>query len=97
QQCLDPCDLAADLAHLRRVLHVSGRALEAQLEQLLVQLLFARLQLVGRLLAKRGGVVRLHSATSSCARLTNRVLIGSLCAARRNASSATSRVTPSIS
>ena len=39
----------------------------------------------------------LHSPTSVCSRVTKRVLIGSLCAARRNASSAISRVTPSIS
>src|SRR5204863_10165935 len=98
QQCLNACDLAAHLAHLRRVLHAAGGALKAQLEQLLRQLALAGLKLVDALLAKLGCVVRLHSAPpSSIARLMKRVLIGSLCAARRNASMATSRVTPSIS
>src|SRR5207253_10001148 len=97
QQCLDPCVLATDLSHLRRALDAPRGALKAQLEQLLGQLTLARLQLVGSFLAQFGGVVRLHSAPSSIARLMKRVLIGSLCAARRNASSAISRVTPSIS
>src|SRR5207249_1847823 len=78
QQCLDPRDLAADLTHLRRALDAPGCALKAELEQLLAQLALARLKLVDRLVPQFGGVVRLHSATSSCARLTKRVLIGNL-------------------
>src|SRR5215212_1443389 len=92
-------DLAADLAHLHRDFHLAGGALEAELEQLLAQVALAVAQLELALVAQAFESLRAghYSPTSVCDRVTKRVLIGSLCAARRNASSAISRVTPSIS
>src|SRR5262245_4242154 len=43
---LDPRDVATGLAHLQRVVELADRLLEAQLEQLLRQLFFLRLELV---------------------------------------------------
>src|SRR5204863_9200646 len=95
QQGLDARDLAAHLAHPRRRFHPAGGALEAQFVELLGQLALAEVQLVDALLAEAGSLDVFHVPTSISCRLTKRVLIGSLCAARRNASSAISRVTPS--
>src|SRR6185503_16429460 len=94
QQGLDARDLAPHLADLHRVFHAPRGALEPQLVELLVELPLPRAQLVHTLLTK---LCHLHSPTSVCSRVTKRVLMGSLWAARRNASSAISRVTPSIS
>src|SRR5688500_7903998 len=92
-------DLAADLTHLHRVLHTAGGALEAKLEELLAQVALAGAKLVLALVAKclERFLAGHYSPTSVCCRVTKRVLIGSLDPARRNASSAISRVTPSIS
>src|SRR5438132_1699750 len=97
QQRFDPGDFTPHLTHLGRVLHAPRGPLEAQLEELLGEFSLARVQLVDALLSQLRCVVRLHSGTSSISRLTKRVLMGSLWAARRNASSAIWRVTPSIS
>src|SRR5438876_1134486 len=83
EERFDARDLATDLPDLHRVLDAAGRALKAQLEELLRELLLAHLQLVVVLVAK---LFEFHySPISIISRLTKRVLIGSLCAARRNA------------
>src|SRR5712671_3534919 len=94
QEGFDARDLAAHLFHLRRRFHASRGALKTKLVKLLAQLLLPGLELALGLLTH---LTRFHSPTSVCWRVTKRVLIGSLCAASRSASSAISRVTPSIS
>src|SRR6185369_14720417 len=91
----DSRDVAAHGAHAAGVLELAARALEAQVELLLAQLGQLRVELVGRLGADVLGFHRLNPHIPS--RATTLVLIGSLAAARRNASSATARDTPSIS
>src|ERR1700680_327736 len=98
-----PRDLVADLANLTMVLDLSGRLLKANfeeastlLEEVIVELRHGHpAQLIERI-----GLL-CHTAASTSApvssRCRNRVLIGSLKAARRIASCAVSRVTPAIS
>src|SRR6185295_16293126 len=98
QEGFDARDLAPHFFHFRRRFHAARGALKAKLVQLLAQLFLTGLKLVRTLLTHRARLLTgLHSPTSVCWRVTKRVLIGSLCAARRSASSAISRVTPSIS
>src|SRR5437764_1479265 len=94
QEGLDAGNLAPHFFHFRRRFHAPGGALETQLVKLLGQVLLTGVELVGRFLTH---LIRFHSPTSVCWRVTKRVLMGSLCAASRSASSAISRVTPSIS
>src|SRR5712692_5217408 len=84
QNGLDPRHVAPHLARPRRVLQLSARLLEAQVEALLGELLQRRLELVVGLGAH---VARLHGWASP-ARDTMRVSIGSFAAASRNASRA---------
>src|SRR5262249_12693068 len=70
QDGFDPRDVAPHLAHPRRVLELAARALEAQVERLLREIVDLALQLVVGL---RPDVARLHAATSSPRRVTNRV------------------------
>src|SRR5688572_23410272 len=91
---LDPRDVAPGLADLQGVVELTERLLEAQLEELLLEIALLGLQLLGAHLAD---LVRLHSATSASKRFTNLVLMESLCAARRSASRASFSGTPSIS
>src|SRR5262249_25365334 len=88
-------DVAAHLAHPRRILELPGRALEAQVELLLLQLGDLLVDLLG---VHRAGFGDFHrSPLYSAMRSTKRVLIGSLAAARSSASRATCTDTPSIS
>src|SRR3990170_2668409 len=83
-----------DHAHetdLGRVLDLTGGLLEAQLEELLLEVGLGVAQLLNGLLTQ---FLCFHR---TCPRATNRVLIGILWAARRIASRAISSVTPSIS
>src|SRR6201995_565193 len=93
---LDTGDIAAGLLHPRGVLELSGGALEAQVEALLLQVEDGVLPLVG---AHRADVIDLHLGHDaySAMRSTKRVLIGSLAAASDSASLAVCTVTPSIS
>src|SRR5262245_54149828 len=91
----DSCNVAAHGAHTAGVLELTTRALEAQVELLLAQLGELRVELVGRLGADVGSLHRIHPYCPR--RVTSLVLIGSFAAASRNASSATTRDTPSIS
>src|SRR5262249_13409487 len=91
---LHPRDVAAGLADLQRVVELADGLLEAQLEELLVQLALLRRQLIG---AQLPDLFRLHYATSASNRFTNLVLMESLWAARRSASRASFSGMPSIS
>src|SRR5215475_4226127 len=93
---LDAGDIAAGLLHPRGVLELSGGALEAQVEALLLQVEDGVLPLV---VAHRADVFDLHLGHDaySAMRSTKRVLIGSLAAASASASLAVCTVTPSIS
>src|SRR6202035_5122755 len=99
-----PGDLMTDLADLAMVLHLPGRLLEANLEEppaLLAQVIVELdhghpAQLVERISLLGHGVTASRSEPVS-SRMRNRVLMGSLNAARRIASWAVSRVTPAIS
>src|SRR4051812_18437991 len=92
-------DVLADLAHARGVLELSGRALEAQVELLLLQRQELVLELVRRhRLEVREPLRRFHELPPySAMRWMKRVLIGSFAAPRRSASRAMSSATPSIS
>src|SRR3974390_3054001 len=92
----DAGDVATHLAHPRRVLELAGRALEAQIEPLLLQLERLVVELIDGHVPQ---VVRLeHGGPSySAMRATKRVLIGSLAAASASASLASAIGTPSIS
>src|SRR3974390_2224786 len=92
----DAGDVATHLAHPRRVLELAGRALEAQIEPLLLQLERLVVELIDGHVPQ---VVRLeHGGPSySAMRATKRVLIGSLAAASASASLARAIGTPSIS
>src|SRR5262245_33010826 len=99
QQRLDAGDLAADLRQARHVVELTGRVLEAQVEQLFLRLAEPVLELgVVELSELLGRVVRHGSVpqASSC-RTTKRVLIGSLCIASRMASRAVASGTPDSS
>src|SRR5205823_14947791 len=80
----------------RGVLELSGRALETQVEALLLQIEDGVLPLV---VGHRADVFDFHlgHVTYSAMRATKRVLIGSLAAASASASLAVCTVTPSIS
>src|SRR5215831_10923067 len=93
---LDAGDVATGLPHPRRVLQLPGGALEPQIEALLLQIEDGILHLVG---AHRADVGCFHLGHEhySAMRSTKRVLIGSLAAARPNASRAVWLFTPSIS
>src|SRR5216683_4322143 len=94
QDGLDARDIATDLAHARRVLELTAGALEAQVERLLAKVLDLLFQLVGGF---RPEIVSLHADASSPSRVTKRVPIGSLAAARSKASRASDAGTPSSS
>src|SRR2546430_13411531 len=67
RNCLDAGDIAADLPHPRGVLELSGRALKAQIEPLLLELQ----RLVVELIDRHGPeITRLHGFTPipRCAR-----------------------------
>src|SRR5262245_60628878 len=93
---LDTGDVAARFLQPRGVLELAGRALETQVEPLLLQIEDRVLPLV---LAHRADILDFHLGHLgySAMRATKRVLIGSLAAARSSASRATWLVTPSIS
>src|SRR4051794_9193257 len=93
---LDPGDVAARLAHPRRVLQLAGGPLEAQVEALLLQIDDRIVHLVG---AHRADIANFHLGHGhySAMRSTKRVLIGSLAAASDSASRAVCTATPSIS
>src|SRR5262245_51782837 len=82
---LQPRDVAAHLAHPRRILELPGRPLEAQVELLLLELdhLFVDP------LDVHASDVRGFHGTYSAMRSMKRVLIGSFAAARSRASRAT--------
>src|SRR5437667_7420904 len=88
----DARDVVADLLDPHGVVELTGRALEAEVEELLLLCLQSREQLVVGELAKLG---RLHSCTP--VRMMNFERIGSLCAARLMASRAVSSATPDSS
>src|SRR6185312_3450221 len=90
----DARDIAPHLAHPRRVLELTARLLEAQIEALLAQLLELALEFVVGLGAH---VACLHGLASSPTRTTTRVAIGSLAEARPKASRAVGPGTPSSS
>src|SRR5216683_190242 len=77
-----------------RVLELTAGALEAQVERLLAKVLDLLFQLVGGF---RPEIVSLHADASSPSRVTKRVPIGSLAAARSKASRASDAGTPSSS
>src|SRR5262249_33046547 len=85
-------DVLADLGDARVVVELPGRVLEAQVEELFLQLPHAGREL---LVVQLGVVGALHQISSW--RTTNCVLIGSLCIARRMASRATGSATPESS
>src|SRR6185437_14016884 len=89
----DARHVASHLAHARRVLELSARLLEAQVEALLRELLEVALELVVRL---GSDVCGFHIA-SSPRRVTTRVATGSLAEARSKASRAIGPGTPSSS
>src|SRR5918995_625844 len=92
---LDAGDVAPHFAHAHGVLELSGRALEAQIELLLLELEDLVLELVE---GHGPGIGGFHRALSySAIRAMKRVLIGSLAAASVSASRATSTGTPSTS
>src|SRR5215813_3542105 len=96
RNCLDAGDVATDLAHPRRVLELARRALEAQVEPLLLELEHLVVELVDGHVAQVVGFE--HGGHSySAMRATKRVLIGSLAAASASASLATPIGTPPIS
>src|SRR5262249_8995407 len=86
-------DVAAHLAHARGVFELTGGALEAQVELLLLQLQHLVVDLVDGHDLDIGGLHRRYSVI----RAMKRVLIGSFAAARPRASLASSIGTPSIS
>src|SRR4029450_4678392 len=91
---LDPRDVPPGLADLERVVELPQRLLEAQPEQLLLQLALLAAQLVRAHLAQ---LLRFHGyATSASVRFTNLVLMDSLCAASRSAWRASFSGPPSI-
>src|SRR5437879_6929666 len=97
-------DLAAQLAHLAVVLHLAGRLLEANLEELaalgpqvLRQLLVVHLAEDLERLEPLAHTVASTTSAPVSSRTTKRVLMGSLNAASRIASWAISWVTPAIS
>src|SRR5664279_4255132 len=86
-------DVAADDAHARGVLELTGGALEAQVELLLLELEHFVIELIERHRSYVGGFHGAHSAIRSM----KRVLTGSLAAASVSASLATAIGTPSTS
>src|ERR1700761_8766412 len=92
----DTGDVAADLAHPRCVLELTGRPLEAQVEALLLELHHFVVELIDGHVAQ---VVRFEHGElrHSAMRATKRVLIGSLAAASNSASLAIWTGTPPIS
>src|ERR1044072_8316665 len=92
----DAGDIAASFLHPRGVLELSGGALEAQVEALLLPVEDGLLPLV---VAHRADVFNFHLGHDaySAMRSTKRVLIGSLAAASASASLAVCTLTPSIS
>src|SRR5689334_18002460 len=94
QHRLHARQIAAQRLELAGCLELSHRLLDAQPEQLIVEILLALLQFVDRQIAE---LPYLHDAFSSAKRVANLVLIGSFAAARRMASRASVSLTPSIS
>src|SRR5688500_5138440 len=94
QDRLDLREILANGAHLRRRLELPHRLLDAQPEQMVVELLLARAQLVD---AEFPDLPDLHTAFSCAKRVANFVLIGSFAAASCIARRASVSVTPSIS
>src|SRR3989442_9830669 len=90
-------DLPSRLLDFGRIFNPAGHKLKPEVEQFLLQVLDLLLQLHGRQATQVLHVdrVRLHGYRAF--RATNMVAMGSLCAAKRRASWATSGVTPSIS
>src|SRR5687768_5955301 len=92
---LDARQVAAREAQLERRIELAERLLNAHPEQLILELLRARLQVVHRQIAQFRHVH--HDAFSSANRVANFVWMGSFDAASRSASRASVWVTPSIS
>src|SRR6187399_1874241 len=91
---LDPRQVAAQRAQLGRRLELTHRLLDAEPEQLIVEVLLARLQILD---AQFANLTNLHDADSWPNRAANLVLIGSLAAASCIARLASVSLTPSIS
>src|SRR5215468_3876917 len=94
---LDTGDVATDLADPRCVRKLPGRPLETQVELLFLELDELVVQLIRRHRPEVLGLEHLLKVPYSAMRSTNRVLIGSLAAARSSASRAIAVETPSIS
>src|SRR5215475_7935201 len=90
-------DVTTDLTHPRRVLELPRRALEAQVELLLLELHQLVVELVDAHHSKISGFQHDAHQHYSAMRSTKRVLIGSLAAANASASRAIWTGTPSIS
>src|SRR5713101_1123905 len=91
---LDACQVAPGLAHLHRVGELGGGPLEAQVEELVGELVLARAQLD---IAHVARFLWFHAAAPAAWRSRGWVASESLAAARRSASFALVGSTPSIS
>src|SRR5690606_12678333 len=94
QHRLDPRQIAAQAAHLVRVLELSHRLLDPHPEQLISQIALLGAQVVHAQIAQLRG---LHDTFSCAKRVANFVAIGSFAEASRIASRASFSLTPSIS
>src|SRR5713226_7020829 len=98
KQGLDPGDVAPHLGNARQVVELTGRVLEAEVEQLLLRLPQPVLELgVVQFTQFLGLFGHRRVPYPSSWRTTKRVLIGSLCIARRIASRAVGSGTPESS
>src|SRR3954465_14009202 len=96
QQRLHPREIASHAPHLQRRIELSHRLLDSKPEQLVVEVVLARAQILEAQLPQLRGPLA-HNARSSAKRIAKRVLMGSLAAASSMARRASVSVTPSIS